>query len=149
MPAFDPIAFARMSAKAAYDQRAEYDDSAAVFRTRVLCALADECIDTATALEAIDVYDTEVKALMPVIVVSVVRTRDPLDGTQHHVRLSNGASFGIQRMNAAETMGLGGWHLLYARTPDGEPIAIDNRFTYLADTQGAALDELLCRFSQG
>jgi hypothetical protein len=149
MSTFDPIAFARRSAKAAYDQRAEYDDSAASFRENLIDTLADEGTDAATTREALDVYDAEVQALMPVTVVGVVRTSNPLDGTQHHVRLSNGASFGIQRMSAVETMGLGGWHVIYARTPDGEPIAIDYRFTYLADTKADALNELCRRASQG
>ena len=66
-----------------------------------------------------------------ITVTSKKRVKDPLEGTQTYVTLSNGKTHRIQRLNATESMGLPGWHDV-----DGG---------YLADTEQGAIDELVRR----
>lgn len=67
----------------------------------------------------------------PVTVSSKKRVKDPLEGTQTHVSLSNGKTHRIQRLNSTESMGLPGWH--------------DVEGGYLADNEQGAIDELVRR----
>jgi len=66
-----------------------------------------------------------------VTVTSRKKVRDPLEGTQTHVTLSNGKTHRLQRLNATESMGLPGWH------------DVDGGF--LGDNEQSAIDELVRR----
>lgn len=83
-------------------------------------------------------------AFNPITVDAVRVTRDLYEGTQHEAFLSNGMVCIIQRMSAAEAMGLGGWHVVSAKHGNGTPIQLTGASSWLADNKVDALDEL-CR----
>jgi len=65
-------------------------------------------------------------------ITSTKASTDPLTGTTHTVKLSDGSEFQIQKLNSVESMGLPGWHGVGADAKG-----------FLGDTKKDAIDEVI------
>ena len=95
---------------------------------------ADDKAEAKRQKAELEEYKSGGDAPASVTVTAKKKIRDPFEGSQTHVTLSNGKTHRLQRLNATESMGLPGWH------------EVDGGF--LADNEADAIAELVRRASR-
>lgn len=102
-----------------------------------------EFVNPAKALAAIAAGMKPAPVADPAADVTVTarkRIKDDLNGTHTELKLSNGQTHRIQRLNSTESMGLPGWHHVGANDLDSP-----TSMTYIADTEQDAISDLVSR----
>lgn len=108
-------------------------------------AIQEETVPVAEPVSDEDIPFEPVKAApapQPLTVTTQARTKDEFGNAATEVTLSNGNTYTLQRLNAAESMGLPGWHY------SGATVSDILGGSFLGNTKDEAIKELLRRESE-